>query len=91
MDTPASVLPMGWKVICFSVIRRTKSISETKLTLKRNQLVKYYCPFLAGDLCDRTQFPASYKVNVAVGSQSKGSRIERFMRSNLLSCFYEGK
>lgn len=91
MDTPVGVLTMGWKVICFSVVRRTKPVSETKLILKRDQLMKYYGPFLPGDLCERTKFPASYKVNVTVGSQSKGSRIEIFMGRNPLSCFCEGK
>lgn len=27
---------------------------QTELTLKRNQMVKCYGPFLAGDLCERT-------------------------------------
>lgn len=91
VDTPAGMLPMGWKVIRFSVLRTTEPTSETTLTLNRNLLVKYCGPFPAGDFCERTQFPASYKVSVAVGSQSKGSSIERFLGRNLLSCFYEGK
>lgn len=56
----AAVLPVGRKVIHLPVIRRAKPTSD-RADSERNQMVKYCGPFLAGDLCGKTQLPASYE------------------------------
>lgn len=51
--TAASVLPGVGKSFT-SQSSEELSPTQTEPTLKRNQMVKCYGPFLAGDLCERT-------------------------------------
>lgn len=54
---------------------------QAELTPKRNQMVKYCCAFLAGDICERTQFPASYKAALGKWREDQGLRHSRKKKS----------
>lgn len=76
------LLSVRRKAIHFPVIRRAKPMSD-----RADQMVEYCGPFLAGDFCERTRFPASHQ-EAALGNWSKGSRLRHSRKKkNLLACF----